>query len=65
MNSLAIKEKIIPVDSKFSLENYNRIVEEKNEAEKEKLEKLFVSDLKNRIVETSKYIQPEEGTKRR
>ncbi|MFH1472981.1 MAG: DNA recombination protein RmuC [bacterium] len=57
-----VKDKIIPVDSKFSLENYNRIVEEKNEVEKEKLEKLFVADLKNRIAETSKYIQPEQGT---
>ena len=57
-----VKEKIIPIDSKFSLENYNRLVEEKNEAEKARLEKLFVSDLKNRIVETSKYILPEQGT---
>lgn len=57
-----VKDKIIPIDSKFSLENYNRIIEEKNEVEKEKLEKLFVNDLKNRIVETSKYIQPQKGT---
>lgn len=57
-----VKDKIIPVDSKFSLENYNRIVEEKNPSEKEKLEKLFENDLKNRIVETSKYIKPAEGT---
>ena len=57
-----VKDKIIPIDSKFSLENYNRIVEEKNPAEKERLEKLFVNDLKNRIAETAKYIQPGEGT---
>jgi len=57
-----VKDKIIPVDSKFSLENYNRIIEEKNEAEKEKLEKAFVADLKNRITETAKYIKPSEGT---
>lgn len=57
-----VKEKIIPIDSKFSLENYNRLVEERNEVEKEKLEKLFVNDLKNRITETAKYIQPEKGT---
>ncbi|MCR4279623.1 MAG: DNA recombination protein RmuC [Candidatus Zambryskibacteria bacterium] len=57
-----VKDKIIPIDSKFSLENYNRIVEEKNPTEKEKLEKLFVADLKNRISETSKYIQPGQGT---
>lgn len=57
-----VKDKIIPVDSKFSLENYNRIVEEREPAEKERLEKLFVNDLKNRITETSKYIQPGKGT---
>lgn len=57
-----VKDKIIPVDSKFSLENYNRIVEEQNEGERIKLERLFVTDLKNRIVETSKYIQPDKGT---
>ncbi len=57
-----VKDKIIPVDSKFSIENYNRLVEEKDPAEKERLEKLFVGDLKNRIVETSKYIQPGQGT---
>lgn len=57
-----IKDKIIPIDSKFSLENYNRLVEEKNPIEKEKFEKFFVNDLKNRIIETSKYIRPSEGT---
>ncbi len=57
-----VKDKIIPVDSKFSLENYNRLVEEKDPLEKERLEKLFVNDLKMRITETAKYIQPGQGT---
>jgi len=57
-----VKEKIIPVDSKFSLENYNRLAEEKDPVEREKLEKAFRNDLKLRIDETSKYIKPEEGT---
>ena len=57
-----VKDKIIPIDSKFSLENYNRVVEEKNPAEKEKLEKAFKADLKMRIDETAKYIKPQEGT---
>ncbi len=56
------KDKILSVDSKFSLENYNRILEEKDANEREKLEKLFKQDLKNRIDETSKYIRPKEGT---
>lgn len=57
-----VKDKIIPIDSKFSLENYNRLTEEKNPAEKERLERLFVGDLKLRIQETAKYIRPSEGT---
>lgn len=57
-----VKDKIIPIDSKFSLENYNKMIEENNEAEKKKLETIFVNDLKNRINETAKYIQPNEGT---
>jgi len=57
-----VKEKIIPIDSKFSLENYNRLVEEKDPVEKERLEKAFRADLKNRIDETSKYVKPGEGT---
>jgi len=57
-----VKNTIIPIDSKFSLENYNKLVEERDPAQKEKYEKLFVADLKNRIAETSKYIQPNLGT---
>lgn len=57
-----VKDKIIPIDSKFSLENYNRISETNDPLEKERLEKVFLTDLKMRITETSKYIQPEKGT---
>jgi len=57
-----VKEKIIPIDSKFSLENYNKLSVEQNPVEKEKLEKAFVGDLKLRIQETAKYIRPKEGT---
>ena len=57
-----VKEKVIPIDSKFSLENYNRIVVEKDPTRREELEKAFKNDLKNRIDETSKYIKPKENT---
>lgn len=57
-----VKDKIIPIDSKFSLENYNRMIETSEATEKARLEKLFVNDLKLRITETAKYIRPEEGT---
>lgn len=57
-----VKDKIVPIDSKFSLENYNRILEENDPTRHAELEKVFKQDLKNRIDETSKYIKPEEGT---
>ncbi|MCK5062124.1 DNA recombination protein RmuC [Candidatus Parcubacteria bacterium] len=57
-----VKEKIIPVDSKFSLENYERILNCKDKEDREKLEKLFKQDLKTRIDETSKYVKPGEKT---
>ena len=57
-----VKDKVIPIDSKFSLENYNRLTETTNPVEKEKCEKTFVNDLKLRIQEIAKYIRPAEGT---
>jgi len=56
------QDKILPIDSKFSLENYNRFVEEPDKVKREGLAKLIRSDLKGRIDETSKYIRPDEGT---
>ncbi len=56
------KNKILPIDSKFSLENYNRLVEEKDKAQREVIAKNLRTDLKNRIDETSKYIREAEGT---
>lgn len=56
------KGKFLPIDSKFTLENYNRLVEEPDKARREILAKAFKADLKLRIDETSKYIRPNEGT---
>ncbi|HSX44825.1 MAG TPA: DNA recombination protein RmuC [Candidatus Saccharimonadales bacterium] len=53
--------KLLPIDSKFSLENYNRLREAKSE-DRPRLEKAFKEDLKKRIDETAKYIQPKKGT---
>lgn len=58
---IRLDNKILPIDSKFSLENYNRLVEAKAEA-RPALEKAFKEDLKKRIDETAKYIQPQKGT---
>lgn len=57
-----VKDRVIPIDSKFSLENYNRLLETRDPAERVRIEKLFKQDLKNRIDETSKYVRPTENT---
>lgn len=56
------KGMLLPVDSKFSLENYNRMVSSATKPEREELLKKVRNDLKGRIDETSKYIRPAEGT---
>lgn len=59
--AIILDDKILPVDSKFSLENYNRLLEAKPE-ERPLLDKTFKEDLKRRIDETAKYISPGKGT---
>lgn len=58
---IKLDDKILPIDSKFSLENYNRLLEASPE-ERPMLERAFKEDLKKRIDETSKYIKPGKGT---
>lgn len=55
------KGKLLPVDSKFSLENYNRMIETEGKDREDLLSKVK-QDLKGRIDETSKYIRPDENT---
>ena len=58
-----VDKKIIPIDSKFSLENYNRIIDAHKEGtDPEPFVAEFKKDIKKRIDETSKYIRPEEDT---
>ena len=57
-----VGEYIIPIDAKFSLDNYNKMIESENKEELLDLEKKFKSDIKNRIDETAKYIRPNERT---
>ena len=58
---IILDDKVLPIDSKFSLENYSRLLDAKPE-EKPALERAFKEDLKRRIDETSKYIKPGKGT---
>ena len=56
------KNMILPVDSKFSLENYNRMIASESKQERVSLLARVRQDLKQRIDETSKYILPNENT---
>ncbi len=59
--AIILDDRVLPIDSKFSLENYNRLLEAKD-GEHVTLGKQFKEDLKRRIDETSKYILPGKGT---
>lgn len=56
------KDGLLPVDAKFPLENYMRLLDESDEERREAYKKDFKNDVKKRIDETSKYIRPAEGT---
>jgi DNA recombination protein RmuC len=57
-----VNNNIIPIDAKFSLDNYNKMIESSDENEINLLEKKFKEDIKSRIDETAKYIRPQEKT---
>ncbi len=53
---------MIPVDAKFSYNNYQKATEEKDLEKKKFFQKEFRNDIKKRIEETSKYIKVSQGT---
>lgn len=58
-----IGSQILPIDSKFSMENFRLYKEAKTEESIEEQRKLFLKDVKKRIDEIhKKYILPQEGT---
>ncbi|MFA7310002.1 MAG: DNA recombination protein RmuC [Candidatus Paceibacterota bacterium] len=56
------KEGVIPIDAKFSLDNYQRLVQAVDDNQREELEKQFKNDLKMRIDECAKYVRVKDGT---
>lgn len=59
---ISTKDGLIPIDAKFSLDNYRRLVDETDPTRRTELEKDFRNDLKKRIDETAKYIRPKDNT---
>ena len=56
------KDGIIPIDAKYSLDNYQRLMSADGEEDMLYFQNEFKKDIQKRIDETSKYIKPEEGT---
>ncbi len=56
------RDQLIPIDAKFSLENYNKMSSAATSEKREKYNKAFRVDVKKRIEETSKYIRPQDET---
>lgn len=59
---IVTKEGVIPIDAKFSLDNYQRLVQAIDDDQRAELEKQFKNDLKMRIDECAKYVRPKDGT---
>jgi len=56
-------EKLVPIDSKFPLDNFRRILDSKTEEERKGYQKAFTRDVKKHVDDiSSKYILPQEGT---
>jgi len=54
---------IVPVDSKFPLESFQKLIDTDNEDSKKAFKRDFINSVKKRIDEiSSKYINPAEGT---
>lgn len=54
---------LVPIDAKFPLENFKKMIKEEDEKAKRNLKKLFKNDVKKHINDIAeKYILPDEGT---
>jgi DNA recombination protein RmuC len=56
-------DRLVPIDSKFPLDNFERTVAAENDIERQQYEKLFARDVKTHVdAIAGKYIRPDEGT---
>lgn len=61
--ALKLEQGIIPIDAKFPMENFRKMIKSQSDSEREIQRKLFVNDVKKHIDSiASKYIRPQEGT---
>ena len=61
--AIVVAGRLVPVDSKFPLENFRRMVEEPDEERRRQARRAFLKDVRNRVDEIArKYIVPDENT---
>lgn len=53
---------LVPIDSKFPIESFRRVLDASNDEERVRRRKAFIRDVRDRVDEVSKYIRPEENT---
>jgi DNA recombination protein RmuC len=60
--AIFLADHIVPIDAKFPLENFQRMLDAGDDRERQSARKSFIRDVKKRVDETAKYIRPDEGT---
>ena len=61
--AIVVAGRLVPVDSKFPLENFRRLLEEPDEERRRQVRRQFLRDVRGRVDEVArKYILPDEGT---
>jgi DNA recombination protein RmuC len=60
--AILLADHVVPIDAKFPLENFQRILGAADDKEREAARKAFVRDVSKRVDETARYIRPDEGT---
>jgi len=60
--AIFLADHVVPIDSKFPLENFRRLLEAEDDKARQSARRTFVRDVKKRVDETAKYIRPDEGT---
>ncbi len=60
--AIFLADHVVPIDSKFPLENFRRMLDANDDKERKSAQRAFVRDVKKRVDETAKYIRPDAGT---
>ncbi|MEN3046988.1 MAG: DNA recombination protein RmuC [Candidatus Hydrothermales bacterium] len=59
---IKIGDKIVPIDAKFPLDSFNKMMSAENEEKYKEYRREFIESIKKRINETARYILPDKGT---